>query len=102
MLTIFGVAAEINLFVWTVGVTMLGGLVSCIAGLIAVYGYELAYQMSVDSSASTAKVTAASNVMSALESETVRGVVMAFVLNRELSRYARPWWQAQMWLVKDG
>ena len=101
LLTLFGIGAEINLFVWTVGVTMLGGLVSAVSGGLAVYGYDQAYQMTVDSSASTANVTAATSVMSSIESETVRGIVMAFMLNRELAYYVKPWWKAQMWLVRD-
>ena len=39
--------------------------------------------------------------MSSIETETVRGIVMAFMLERELARYVEPWWQAQMWIVKD-
>ena len=57
--------------------------------------------MTVDSSASAANITAASSVMSSIETETVRSIVMAFMLNRELARYVEPWWQAQMWIVKD-
>ena len=101
LLTLFGIGAEVNLFVWTVGVTMLGGVAAAVSGGLAAYGYDLAYQMTVDSSASAANITAASSVMSSIETETVRSIVMAFMLNRELARYVEPWWQAQMWIVKD-
>ena len=89
LLMIFGLnMPELNLLIWTVGLTMFGGLVSTLAGMLTLYGYDQAYQVSVASSSSVATVTAANSVMSAMESETVRGIVMGFMLNRTLSRVA--------------
>ena len=50
---------EINLFIWTVGVTLFGGLVSTDAGLLTIYGYDKAYRTSVTAGTSNATITAA-------------------------------------------
>ena len=39
--------------------------------------------------------------MSTIENETVRSIVMGFMLNRTLSRVAEHWWAAHMWLIQD-
>ena len=102
LLLIFGMnRPEFNLFIWTVGVTMFGGMVSTVAGLLTLYGYDQAYQVSVASGSNAATITAANSVMSAMETETVRGIVMGFILNRTLSRVAKHWWAAHMYLISD-
>ena len=101
MLTIVGIGAEINLIVWMFGLTTLGSVVTTISGLLAAYAYDKAYTMSTDSTASVANQTAASNVMSSIEMEVLRGSVEAWMINRQLSAVAKDWWKTQMWLIAE-
>ena len=101
LLSIFGVATGLNMLVWMIGLGAIGGIVTGVAGAMASYGYDQAYQVSVDDTATTAEVTAAENLLFNFKFEWLITSVEAIGIQLELSRVARHWYMAQMMNMGD-
>ena len=102
LLSIFGIASSINLLVWMFGLGAFGGIVMAISSVLASYGYDQAYQMSVDDDSSAAEVVAAETMMFQFQFEGLLTAVEAIGMQLELAQQARFWYMAQMENMGEG
>ena len=100
-LSLFGVANSLNVFVWMFGMGMLGGIVSAVSAVLAYYGYDQAYQTSVDSNATSAETTAATSLILKLKMEMVFNSVLGLSIQVAMSYFAAAWWHAQQKSMSD-
>ena len=94
-LSLFGIANGLNVFVWMFGMGTLGGIVSAVSAVLAYYGYDQAYQTSVDSNATSAETTAATSLVLDLKMEMVFNSVLGIGIQVAMSYFATAWWSAQ-------
>merc|ERR1711862_1042843 len=69
LLAIFGIANGINVMVWMIGLGLIGGIVNLVTSIMAWYAYDLAWQITDDSSSSSADITSATAVMAAIKDD---------------------------------
>ena len=74
-LAIFGIANEINILVWMVGLEAIGGLVSVVLGIMMFMAYDSAYTIANDSSSSAGDVTNAELVMAGIWNDWVKSII---------------------------
>lgn len=101
ILSIFNVAADINMMVWMYG-GMVGGLVGLCAHFIAMYAYDQLYAVSVDASKSAGEVTAAENLMHEMELAAISMGAGEVLMGLELYDQGMNWMAAQMMAMGEG
>ena len=94
LLSMIGAGSGLNIFVWTVGMGAMGGIVGAVTSGLAVYGYDKAYQVSVDSNSTADEITAAEALLLAFKFEWLMTAVMTIAINIELSMVLEAWWSA--------
>ena len=100
-LSLFGIANSLNVFIWMFGMGTLGGLVTAVSAILAYYGYDQAYQTSVDSNATSAETTAAESLILDLKMEMVFNGVLGIGIQVAMSYFATAWWSAQQKGMSD-
>ena len=100
-LSLFGVANSLNVFVWMFGMGTLGGIITAVSAVLAYYGYDQAYQTSVDSNATSAESTAATSLILDLKMEMVFNSVLGLGTQVAMSYFAAAWWSAQQKGMSD-
>ena len=99
ILSIFGVAADINVMVWMYGGAV-GGLVGLVAHFIAMYAYDQLYTKT--SSATASEVTAAETLMGEMEIAAISMASGEVLVGLELYDQGMNWMAAQMMAMGDG
>ena len=100
ILSIFGVAADINVMVWMYG-GMVGGLVSLVAHFIAMWAYDQLYVVKT-TSATPAEVTAAETLMHEMELAAIAVGSGEVLMGLELYDQGMNWMAAQMMAMGEG
>ena len=101
LLSIFGIASGLNLLVWSIGMGAIGGLVMGVSSMLASYGYDQAYRMTIDDDATAAEITAAEAVMFAFKWEGLMTTVEAIGMQLELAPHGQYWWMAETQKMHD-
>jgi hypothetical protein len=96
LLSMFGIANEINLYVWMGLLGGLGGLVEMVAGLLSWYAYDEAYVMGEDADSTSAELVAAYAVMAAIKEETMMAGINGLATEFALEEVGRDWAKYQM------
>jgi len=96
LLSMFGIANEINLYVWMGLLGGIGGLVELVSGLLLWYAYDEAYVMSEDADSTAAELVAASVVMAAVKEEMMWGAIDSLGIEFALEETGKDWAQYQM------
>ena len=96
LLSIFGIGSGINLLVWMFGLGAIGGIVMAVSSILAGYGYDEAYKVTVDDTATSAEVTAAEALLFNFKFEGLMTTVEAIGMQLELADKARFWYMAEM------
>jgi len=96
LLSMFGIANGINLYVWMGLLGGLGGLVEMVSGLLSWYAYDEAYVMSEDDDSTSAELSAAYTVMAAIKEETMMAGIDGLAVEFALKEVGRDWYKYQM------
>ena len=97
LLAIFGIANGINVMVWAVGLGGIGGLVNLVTGIMAWYAYDLAYQLTEDSSTSVADLADAAIVMAAIKDDMMMSTLDGLTTELGLASVSEEWFMWNMW-----
>ena len=97
LLAIFGIANGINVMVWAVGLGGIGGLVNLVTGIMAWYAYDLAYQLTEDSSTSAADLLDAAVVMAAIKDDMMMATIDGLSTELGLASVSEEWFMWNMW-----
>lgn len=100
ILSIFGVAADINMMVWMYG-GAIGGVVGLVAHFIAMYAYDKLYVVS-STSATQAEVDAADALMHEMELAAIAMGSGEVLMGLELYDQGMNWMAAQMMAMGEG
>lgn len=96
LLSMFGIANEINLYVWMGLLGGLGGLVELVSGLLMWYAYDEAYVMYEDEDSTSAELVASAVVMAAIKEEMMMGAIDSLGIEFALNETGRDWAEYQM------
>lgn len=96
LLSMFGIANEVNLYVWMGLLGGLGGLVEMVSGLLLWYAYDEAHVMYYEDDSTTAEVTAAAVVMGAIKEEMMMGAIESLGIEFALNETGKDWAEYQM------
>ena len=97
LLAIFGIANGINVMVWAVGLGGIGGLVNLVTGIMSWYAYDLAYQLTEDSSTSAADLLDAAVVMAAIKDDVMMSTLDGLTTELGLASVSEEWFMWNMW-----
>lgn len=97
LLAIFGIANGINVMVWAVGLGGIGSLVNMVTGIMAWYGYDLAYQLTEDSSTSASDLVDAAVVMAAIKDDMMMATIDGLSTELGLASVSEEWFMWNMW-----
>ena len=97
LLAIFGIANEINVMVWALGLSGIGGLVSLVTSLMAWWAYDEAYVASEDSDSTSAELTAATVVMAGLKDDMLWSTLDGLTTELGLASVAEEWYMWNMY-----
>ena len=97
LLAIFGIANDINVIVWAVGLGGIGGLVNLVTGIMSWYAYDLAYQLTEDSSTSAADLLDAAVVMAAIKDDVMMSTLDGLTTELGLASVSEEWFMWNMW-----
>ena len=97
LLAIFGIANEINVMVWALGLSGIGGLVSLVTSLMAWWAYDEAYVASEDSDSTAAELTAAAVVMAGLKDDMLWSTLDGLTTELGLASVAEEWYMWNMY-----
>ncbi len=98
ILSVAGIAADVNLMVWMYG-SAAGGVISLIVGLIQMYAYDLMYTAKTQDSpagANDAKIAAATKVVKSMELDWIKMTAGEVITGLELEKEGMNWLAAQM------
>ena len=79
------------------GLMGIGQLVNMVTGLMAWYAYDLAYDVTIDDSATSANILLAEAVMSAIKEETVWSTLDGLTTELGMASVAEEWYMWNMW-----
>lgn len=65
-MTLGGVFAEVNLYVFMLGLGLIGGIVEMVSGIMSMYSYDKAYQLSIADDSSATEVAYGASLMDAI------------------------------------
>ena len=97
LLAIFGIANGINVMVWTIGLGGIGSLVNLVTGIMAWFGYDLAYQVTENSSSSAAELIDAAVVMAAIKDDMMMATIDGLTTELGLASVSEEWFMWNMW-----
>ena len=101
ILSIFGIAADINMMVWMYG-GMVGGLVGLVAHFIAMYAYDQLWVVSEDAASTAGQIAAAETLMHEMELCAIRMGAGEVLMGLELYDQGMNWMAAQMMAMEEG
>lgn len=97
LLAIFGIANGINVMVWTIGLGGIGSLVNMVTGIMAWFGYDLAYQVTENSDSSAAELIDAAVVMAAIKDDMMMATIDGLTTELGLASVSEEWFMWNMW-----
>ena len=97
LLAIFGIANGINVMVWMIGLGLIGGIVNLVTSIMAWYAYDLAWQVTDDSSSSSADITSATAVMAAIKDDMMWSTLDGLTTELSLASVSEEWFMWNMW-----
>lgn len=101
-LAIFGIANEINVLVWMIGLEAIGGLVSVGLGIMMFMAYDSAYTIANDSGSSAGDVTNAEAVMAGVWNDWVKSIIDGMISEQVLWAYGPAWLRYNEKMSKKG
>ena len=102
LLSMFGIANMINIYVWMLLLEGIGGLVGLVTTVMMLYGYDKAYTVTEDSSSSASDLLNAASVMTAIKDDMIEGTLDSLVTELTLASVGKEWYMSQEAMAMKG